>query len=102
MNTRPMFTPAERRALQLSGETGAEARVREIAGEACKIAGVTMGRLTGTDRSAQMCKIRDAVAFKAHEDGIPGAQIARVLKRDPTSVLAGIRREAARRKGEEA
>lgn len=91
------FTAEERHRLQLAGDTGAEAYVRQIAGEACSIAGITMARLISTDRSSSISKIRDAVAFKAHAQGIASTQIGRALKRDHSTILTAIRREAARR-----
>lgn len=91
------FTAEERRRLQLAGDTGAEARVRQIAGEACSIAGITLARLISTDRTPSVSKIRDAVAFKAHAEGIASTQIGRALKRDHSSILSAIRRERARR-----
>lgn len=91
------FTNEERRLLQRAGDAGAEARVRQIAGEACSIAGITMSRLISTDRSSSISKIRDTIAFKAHAEGIASTQIGRALKRDHSSILSALRRERARR-----
>ena len=67
------------------------------AGDAAKGAGMTLGRITGPDRSAAAVHVRDIAITAARRKGYSLPQIAKALNRHHTTILAAIRREKKRR-----
>ncbi|MGN7869568.1 hypothetical protein [Paracoccus sp. 22332] len=94
MTARATFTDEDMHALRA---INAETAIRAIAGRAAATAGMTLARLTGTDRSVAAVRVRDIACYVAHRDGFNFAQIAKVMQRHPTVVADAIRREQARR-----
>ncbi|MDB6178988.1 hypothetical protein PAF17_15965 [Paracoccus sp. Z330] len=89
------LTDTDMRALTEQGAAWSE--IRSIAGEAARVAGMTLARVTGPDRSAQVVRVRDVIAYRAHANGHSYSEISRALGRDQSTIKASIRREKSRR-----
>lgn len=95
---RPDATPFTREDVSAIRRASSEVMAIEgIAGEAAKLAGMTLARITGPDRHAAVVKVRDVICYRCSALGYSASDIARALKRDHSTILTAIRREAARR-----
>lgn len=79
-------------ARHLSGEP-----VKTIAVKVSEMTGISVDDILSTNRLKEVAKARQLVMFMAREAGYSLSFIGRVLKRDHTSVMHGIRKEAERR-----
>lgn len=84
-----------RRLREISG--GFEPIVQRVCREVCDETGVSLNALRGRSREQAIVQIRHLAMYAAHERGASLSQIGRYLGRDHTTVLHGVRAEAARR-----
>ncbi|RJL18647.1 helix-turn-helix domain-containing protein [Paracoccus siganidrum] len=73
------------------------ATVKAIVQELAAATGVTADQITGKSRKAEIVRVRQIVCFIARQKGMTYQQIGRVLNRDHTTIVAAVKREAARR-----
>ena len=73
------------------------ATVRGIVASVAQMSGLAPSAIKGPCRQLEFVQARDVVCFIAHREGISYSQIARELNRDHTTIMAAVRREAARR-----
>lgn len=59
--------------------------------------GITEAEIVGRSRVRPLVRARQLVAFVARRDGATYGQIAKALRRDRTTIIHGVRAEAARR-----
>ena len=71
--------------------------VRQIAAEVCGHTGTSVVAVMGRSRAPHTCRVRELVCFIAHRRGISLAQIARVLRRDHSTIKHAIENELRRR-----
>jgi len=71
-----------------------------IIAEVAEECGISPATILGRDKTAPIARARQIVMFEARKAGFSLTQIGRVLGRDHTTILAGIRREIERRAAE--
>ena len=88
------LTDADRAAI---ANIGNRATVREIARQVCAETGTSYAAVMSSNRAAYLCRVREVIYYMAHREGFSLPQIARVFRRDHTTILSGLRNEKARR-----
>ncbi len=74
--------------------------VRQLVTEAALREGISEADITGHSRLRKFAWPRQWVMFEAQKRGLSTPQIGAVLNRDHTTILSGIKAEAARRSGQ--
>lgn len=82
------------RAADICNEPG---RVRQAIRDAASATGISTADILGRSRLRTIVHARQLAMHMAHEAGAPCTQIARVFKRDHSTIIHGVRAEAARR-----
>lgn len=88
------LTEGDRAAI---ADIGKRATVREIARQVCEETGHSYAAVMGKSRLAADCRVRELVCYIANRNGVPLAQIGRILRRDHTTIMHAVRNEKARR-----
>lgn len=73
--------------------------VRAIIRDVSRQTGIGRAAILSPCREVHIVRARDAVCFIARRMGMTYPKIARELNRDHTTIMAAVRREAARRQG---
>lgn len=71
--------------------------LRRIVFEVAEVTGVPAGDIIGPSKARAGLMARDLVCFIARREGMTLTEIGRGIGRDHTTVMAAIKREAARR-----
>lgn len=95
-----ILSPADLERCTTIAESGA-GKVRAYVNAVSHETGLLPRVIYGRGKTQQVAEARQLVMFLAHRDGISLAAIGRAMHRDHTTVLHGVRREAARRGGTE-
>lgn len=76
----------------------APAAAMELAAEWCAACGVTMNEIRGPSRNARMVRARQGLMYVLHHRlGMSLPDIGRMMRRDRTTVVHGVRAEEKRR-----
>lgn len=73
------------------------ATVRSIVASVAQMSGLTATAIKGPCKKMEFVQARDVVCYIARREGMSYPIIARELNRDHTTIMAAVRREAARR-----